>query len=126
MPSLKPSAEFDFGPVLLPGDRVMWPQGTGEPTGLSNVFLRQSPHLPRATVVLGMVTTRTLDVAGEANVDFLCFSGAGNTRRAAALSRNRIVPAQLSAIPGLIRERRIPLEVVMVRARPTADPTVLS
>ena len=35
MAGLPLSSGFDFASVLRPGDHVAWPQGTGEPTGLT-------------------------------------------------------------------------------------------
>lgn len=121
-----PSSQFDFRQIIQPGDHVIWPQGTGEPTGLSAALLRQSGDIPAPTLVLGMLTTKTLDLLPQANVQLLCLNGAANTRHAVAKSRNRVIPAHLSAIPGLLNERRIPVDVALVRARPTQDPNVLS
>lgn len=120
------SSQFDFASVLRDGDHVIWPQGTGEPTGLSAALLAQAATLPPFTLVLGMVTTRTLSAAGEGNPAFLCLNGAAATRKAVALSRGRVVPAHVSALPGLIAERRVPVDVALIRVRPTADPEVLS
>jgi acyl-CoA hydrolase len=126
MRRLRPSSEFDFAKLLAGGEHIAWPQGTGEPTGLSARLIRQLPGLPKVTLVLGMVTTETLDAVAEGQADFLCLNGAANTRRAAALSGNRVVPAHLSSIPGLIASGRIKVDVVLLRARPTDDPDVLS
>ena len=123
---MKPSAEFDFSEVLRAGDHVAWPQGPGEPVGLTQRLMQQQGQLPPVTLVLGMVTSNSLDSLAAANFDYLCFNGAGNARKAAAYSNNRIVPAHVSAIPGLIATRRVPVDVVLIRARPTDDPEVLS
>jgi len=123
---VKPSAEFDFSSVLRAGDHVAWPQGPGEPVGLTHRLMEQQGALPRVTLVLGMVTSKTLDASAAAGFDYLCLNGAGNARKAAAYSGNRIVPAHLSAIPGLIAARRIPVDVALIRARPTDDPGMLS
>lgn len=120
------SAEFDFGRVLQEGDHIAWPQGTGEPTGLSAALMRQADALPKFTLVLGMVTTRTLRAATSPNISYLTFNGAAETRRAAAASGGRVVTAHNSAFHGLILSRRMPVDVALVRLRPTADPNVLS
>jgi acyl-CoA hydrolase len=120
-----PSSEFDFAQVLVAGDHVAWPQGTGEPTGLSARFFAQA-GLPRTTLVLGMVITSVLNRDDLDKHDFLCLNGAANTRKAAALSGDRVIPAHVSAIPGLILSRRIPVDVALIRARPTDDPEVFS
>jgi len=120
------SAGFDFDRVLRSGDHVAWPQGTGEPVGLTRALATQAAHLPPFTAVLGMVTTGTVKALAEAGVSFLCLNGAASTRAAAAASGMRVVPAHVSAIPGLIATRILPVDVVLVRVRPTADPKVLS
>jgi len=126
MSTLPLSSGFDFASILRGGDHIAWPQGTGEPTGLSARLIRQSPALPRVTLVLGMVTTRTLDKLGEGKLEFLCLNGAANTRKAVALSDNRVVPAHVSAIPSLILARRIKVDVALIRVRPTPDPDLLT
>jgi acyl-CoA hydrolase len=126
MRPLASSSEFDFDAVLRAGDHIAWPQGTGEPVGLTGRLVAQGPYLPRTTLVLGMVTTPTLDNATSDAFDFLCLNGAANTRKAAARSGNRVIPAHVSAIPGLILSRRIPVDVALIRVRPTDDPDMLS
>ncbi|VVN70589.1 hypothetical protein PS726_00386 [Pseudomonas fluorescens] len=120
------SSDFDFRSVLKQGDHIAWPQGVGEPTGLTSRLMCQAPELPKVTLVLGMVTSRTLDRAADSGFDFLCLNGAANTRKAAALSANRVIPAHVSAIPGLILSRQIPVDVALIRVRPTATPGVFS
>ena len=120
------SSEFDFARVLRPGDHVIWPQGTGEPTGLSAALMHQADALPPFTLVPGMVITQTLRVAAGANISFLCLNGAAETRRAVAASGGRVLTAHVSALPAMILSRRIPVDVALVRVRPTADPQVLS
>ncbi len=122
---LSPSSEFDFSAVLRDGDHVAWPQGTGEPTGLSARLVSQA-ELPRVTLVLGMVITRVLEREDIGRHGFLCLNGAARSRRAAALSGNRVIPAHVSAVPGLILSRRIPVDVALIRVRPTDDPEVFS
>lgn len=118
------SSQFDFVSTLKAGDHIAWPQGTGEPTGLTGRLTTQQ-GLPICSLVLGMVITPTLDAVGE-QFDYLCLNGAAQTRKAAARSGNRVIPAHVSAIPGLIAGRRIPVDVALIRVRPTDDPDVLS
>jgi acyl-CoA hydrolase len=119
------SSDFDFSSVLLAGDYIAWPQGTGEPIGLTAALVQQAHDLPRTTLVLGMVSSN-LGVRDTSHFDFLCLNGAASTRHAAALSGNRIVPSHVSAIPGLIETGRLPVSVALIRVRPTEDPSVYS
>ncbi|WP_417209729.1 acetyl-CoA hydrolase/transferase family protein [Antarctobacter sp.] len=124
--TLQHSADFDFSTVLQAGDHVMWPQGTGEPTGLSGRLVRSAPDLPPMTLVLGMVTSPTLrEIRGD-TIDFLCLNGAAETRRAVAASKGRVIPAHVSAIPELIRSRRIPVDVALIRVRPVENSYMFS
>lgn len=120
------SSSFDFKQVLREGDYIAWPQGVGEPTGLTSALMQQGPGLPRSTLVLGMVTTRTLAEAESSGFDFLCLNGAAGTRKAAALSKNRVIPAHVSSIPNLILTRRIPVDVALIRVRSTDNPGIYS
>ena len=52
---------FDFRGILRPGDVVAWPQGPGEPTGLSGTLVAQRHDLlPFALLLLGLGATRTV------------------------------------------------------------------
>lgn len=126
MVSAPAAASFDFRNVLKEGDHIAWPQGTGEPTGLTARLMQQGADLPKTTLVLGMTTSHTLDAVDPERFGFLCFNGAAQTRKAAALSQNRVIPAHVSAIPGLINNRHVPIDVALIRLRPTRDPGVLS
>jgi len=120
------SAEFDFSAVVRDGDHIAWPQGTGEPTGLTAALAAATPSLPRYVAMLGMAITATPSKLVEMGAEFLCLNGAAGTRIAAAQPGNRIVPAHVSAVPGLIRARVLPLDVVLIRVKPTSDPSILS
>ncbi|WP_417722650.1 acetyl-CoA hydrolase/transferase family protein [Salipiger sp.] len=126
MPDIPQSADFDFGRVLRDGDHVMWPQGTGEPLGLSGALVRRADDLPPFTLVPGMVVSGTLRAATSAKITYLCLNGAAETRRAVAASGGRVLTAHVSALPEMILSRRIPVDVALVRVRPTADPRVWS
>lgn len=124
MPAAPFSSEFDFAAILRTGDHVIWPQGVGEPTGLTRRLMAQGAALPRVTLVSGMATTDTFGALPEGAFDYLCLNGAARTRKLVALSGNRVVPAHVSAIPGLILSRRLPVDVALIRVRPTKDPEV--
>lgn len=126
MTTLRDSAAFAFERVLREGDHVMWPQGTGEPTGLSAALIAQAEALPPFTLVPGMVVTKTLREAVSPNISYLCLNGAAQTRQAVAASRGRVLTAHVSALPEMILSRRIPVDVALVRVRPTDVKETLS
>lgn len=124
--SLQDSSQFDFRAVLQPGDHIAWPQGTGEPLGLTRALMEQGGTLPPVTLVVGMVTSKTMSHPGAESFSYLALNGAGGARRAVALSGGRVIPGHVSQLPALIGSRRIPVDVALVRVRPTDDPDVLS
>jgi acyl-CoA hydrolase len=126
MAGFVPSSGFDFISCIEHGDHVAWPQGTGEPLGLTSRLFDQASALSRPTLVLGMTTSKTLSRPEAPEFDYLCMNGASDTRRAVALSRNRVIPAHLSAIPDLIINRVIPVDIALIRVRPTGDKNVYS
>lgn len=123
---MKVSGDFDFASCLRSGDHIIWPQGPGEPLGLTRRLMDQAEELPQVTLVVGMVTSATLSHPAADRFDYLCLNGAGSARVATRLSRNRVIPAHVSALPQLLASGRIPVDVVLLRVRPTADPAVFS
>lgn len=120
------ASRFAFVEVLQEGDHVGWPQGTGEPCGLTAALMTQALDLPKVTLVVGMVTTQTLSHVNMASFDYLALNGAGNARLAVRQNGGRVIPAHVSQLPGMFTSRRIPMDVVLVRVRPTDDPHVYS
>lgn len=123
---MRSSGEFDFSAILRGGDHVMWPQGPGEPMGLTQVLMDQAPALPPVTLVVGLTSSHTLSHPEARRFGYLCLNGAGGARNAARLSSNRVVPAHVSSVPGLLASRRIPVDMALARVRPTDDPGMLS
>jgi acetyl-CoA hydrolase len=70
------------------------------------------------------VTSATFDALPQDSFDYLCLNGAAQTRKLTAASSSRVIPAHLSTIPQLILDRRIPVDVALIRVRPTNDPDV--
>lgn len=122
---MRASSDFDFRAIVRAGDHIAWPQAVGEPTGLTKCLSEQAEDIPHATIVVGMTTTPTLATFAP-HFKFLCLNGAGNARIATAQSGNRVIPAHVSAIPGLIRGGRIRVDVALVRVRPTEDAAAYS
>lgn len=120
------ASQFDFRNVLKKGDHVAWPQGTGEPVSLTGRLMEQGPELLPATLVVGMVTTSTLSHPNAQNFNYLALNGAGGARFAVQYSAGRVIPAHVSHLPAMIASRRIPVDIALIRVRPTGDPDVMS
>jgi acyl-CoA hydrolase len=116
------SSTFDFSPHLRDGDVVTWLQGTGEPLGLSNRLVAQRHALPPLELFVGLMSSNTLKPEHADRFRFRLLNGAGTARTLAAANGSRIVPAYVSAVPGLIRSRVIRVDVLLLRVRPHPKP----
>jgi acyl-CoA hydrolase len=119
MPSRSgPSSALDFSPYVRMHDVVTWPQGTGEPLGLTRRLVEQRYDLPPLELFVGMMASETLRPEHADRFRFRGLNGAGTTRALTAANLLDIVPAYVSAVPALIRSRAIRVDVVLLRARP--------
>ena len=116
--SFGPSSALDFARHLRADDVVTWPQGTGEPLGLTQRLVEQRHALPPLELFVGMLSSRTLKPEHVDRFRFRGLNGAGSTRILTAANVLDIVPAHVSAVPGLIRSRAIRVDVVLLRVRP--------
>jgi acetyl-CoA hydrolase len=122
-PAVAPgSSRFDFASILRSGDVVSWPQGTGEPLGLTRALIRQMPGLPEIGLFVGITTSNTLapDAVGRMPVQAL--NGAGSNRRLTAKNLIDVTPVHVSNVPKLLRGGAIKVDVVLIRVRPTPTP----
>src|SRR4051794_20225353 len=98
MPKLRTSSEFDFRRFLRPEDVVTWPQGTGEPLGLTERLVAQRHELPAIELFVGMTTSKTLSPEQADRFRFRVLNGAGSTRKLTVANVADIVPAYVSAV----------------------------
>lgn len=117
-----PSSALDFSPHVRADDVVTWPQGTGEPLGLTRRLVAQRQTLPPLELFIGMMTSRTLQPEHADRFRFRGLNGAGTSRALTAANLLEIVPAYVSAVPALIRSRAIRVDVVLLRVRPHPKP----
>lgn len=121
-----PSSTFDFASVLREGDVISWPQGPGEPLGLTRRLMATRHDLPRARLLLGMLTQSSAGPAVTDRFDVTCLNGAGDARRLTVLPGTRIMPTHVSEMPGLLSSGRLRVDIALVRARLTPEPGVYS
>jgi acetyl-CoA hydrolase len=112
------SSGFDFSAYLRADDVVTWPQGTGEPLGLTGRLVAQRHALPPLEIFVGMTTSNTLLAEHADRFRFRVLNGAGSTRRLTTANVADIVPAYVSAVPGLVRSGAIRVDVVLLRVKP--------
>jgi acyl-CoA hydrolase len=117
-----PSSTLDFSRHVRADDVVTWPQGTGEPLGLTGRLVEQRHALPQLELFVGMMTSSTLSPEHADRFRFRALNGAGTTRRLTAANLADIVPAYVSAVPGLVRSGAIRVDVVLLRAKPHPKP----
>jgi acyl-CoA hydrolase len=117
-----PSSTFDFSAHVRGDDIVTWPQGTGEPLGLTRRLVEQRRALPPLELLVGMLTSNTLSPEHADCFRFRALNGAGTTRRLTAANLADIVPASVSAVPRLVRSGAVRVDVLLLRVRPHPRP----
>jgi acetyl-CoA hydrolase len=116
------SSSLDFSRYLRADDVVTWPQGTGEPLGLTSRLVEQRHTLPPAELFVGMTTSKTLSPEQADRFRFRVLNGAGSTRKLTVANVADIVPAYVSAVPALVRSGAIRVDVVLLRVKPHPKP----
>ncbi|MES2562066.1 MAG: acetyl-CoA hydrolase/transferase C-terminal domain-containing protein [Pseudomonadota bacterium] len=117
-----PSSTLDFCAYLRADDVVTWPQGTGEPLGLTRRLVEQRYALPPVEIFVGMTTSNTLLPEHADRFRFRVLNGAGSTRKLTVANVADIVPAYVSAVPALVRSGAIRVDVVLLRVKPHPTP----
>ena len=116
------SSHFDFSPHVREGDVVTWLQGTGEPLGLSNRLVAQRHALPPLNLFVGLMASHTLKPEHADRFRLRGLNGAGTARTLTAANVLDIIPVYVSAVPGLVRSRVIPVDILLLRVRPHPKP----
>jgi acetyl-CoA hydrolase len=109
--------DFDLAQVLRPGAVVTWPQAAGEPLGLTAQLVVRRHELPPVGLFIGMSTSNTLLPEHADRLTMRGLNGAGTNRRIASAGVLDIIPAPVSAVPGLLRSGAIKVDVAFIRAR---------
>ncbi len=121
-PAMHQSSAFRFDTILRPGDTVAWPQGTGEPRGLTRRLVAQRHQLPPIRLFIGMSASDTLTPACADRFTMQGLNGAGTNRRLTAQGVLDIAPVHVSTVPKLLRSGGIRVDVALIRVRPTGVP----
>jgi len=112
------SSTLDFSAHLRAEDVVTWPQGTGEPLGLTRRLVEQRHALPPLQLFVGMTTSKTLLPEHADCFRFRVLNGAGSTRKLTVGNVADIVPCYVSAVPALVRSGAIRVDVLLLRVKP--------
>ena len=116
------SSALDFNRFLQADDVVTWPQGTGEPLGLTRRLVQQRHELPPVELFIGMTTSSTLSPEQVDRFRFRVLNGAGSTRKLTVGNVADIVPCYVSAVPALVRSGAIRVDVLLLRVKPHPKP----
>lgn len=116
------SSSLDFNRFLQADDVITWPQGTGEPLGLTRRLVQQRHELPPVELFIGMTTSSTLSPEQADRFRFRVLNGAGSTRKLTVGNVADIVPCYVSAVPALVRTGAIRVDVLLLRVKPHPQP----
>jgi acyl-CoA hydrolase/GNAT superfamily N-acetyltransferase len=111
---------FIFGNIR-PGDRIFVGTGCGEPQHLVRSLLEFAKNQPKAFMDAELINIVTLGVAPYTDEKFKdnfrlnSFFIGESTRKAVNRAEADYTPIFLSALPGLIRSGRIPLDVALIQ-----------
>jgi acyl-CoA hydrolase len=109
---------------IRPGDRIFIGTGCGEPQHLVKELLSFVKGHPKACLDAELINIVTLGVAPYTDEKFRynfrlrSFFIGDSTRRAVNKAAADYTPIFLSAVPGLIRSERIPIDMALVQASP--------
>jgi acyl-CoA hydrolase len=109
---------IDLARVLRPGDGVMLGQATSEPQSLAEALVVQRASFPGATLFLGVNYSGIVRPEHADHLRLAAYCGAGANRALADAGVLDIHPHPYSRFAALIRERRIPSDVVLVQVSP--------
>ena len=99
-----PIDRLRFADFVRAEDVIAWPQGPGEPLALTAALVAQGADLAMPTLLFGLTQSDTLRPELGRHFRFRALNGAGNSRK--VTDQAEIVPAHLSALPGLLAAYR--------------------
>jgi acetyl-CoA hydrolase len=109
---------LDLARFIRPGDGIVLGQACAEPQALSRALVAQRPAFSGAGVFLGV---NYAGIIGSEHADHLRLSsycGAGHNRALADAGVLDIHPHPYSRLAALLRERKIPCDVVLIQVSP--------
>lgn len=110
-------SQLRFADYLRPGDVVGWPQGPGEPLGLTETLVAQRAELDVPVLFFGLTQSDTLRPELAAHFGFRALNGAGTSRRVTALAE--IIPCHVSSIPELMYTGHLRVDVALIHVKPS-------
>jgi acetyl-CoA hydrolase len=109
------SEAIDFAHLIREGDTIAWSGAAAEPNHLVGLLNAQLDRMPPCSALIGLGMTETLDaarVAGRMRIRAL--GGAGTSRRFQDVGLD-VLPAHYSAIPDLVAQGVVKVDVVLAQ-----------
>jgi len=110
----------DLAALVRAGDTVAWGGAAAEPTALLAALNAAAPRLPSCRGLANLGLTRTLDatrLAGRMHVAAL--GGAATNRRFQEAGLLDVLPVHYGAMPDLVRDGKVRIDVVLIMLAPT-------
>jgi acetyl-CoA hydrolase len=109
---------FDLSRYIRPGDGIILGQACAEPQSLSEALVAQRGAFPGTSVFLGVNYAGILRPEHADRLKLASYCGAGHNRALADAGVLDIHPHPYSRIAALIRERKIPCDVLLLQVSP--------
>jgi acetyl-CoA hydrolase len=104
--------------AIRPGDGILWGQACAEPQTLVEALLAQRAAQSGCSVFLGINYSGSVRPEHADHLRLSAYCGIGHNRALADAGVLDILPVPYSQLGGLIRDRRIRADVVMVQVSP--------
>ena len=108
----------DLTSVVRPGDGVLWGQACAEPQTLVEQFVGQREAFAGARVFMGSSFSGIVKPEHADHLRLSSYCGTGTNRALADAGVLEILPAPYSQLGALIRNRRLPCDVVLLQVSP--------
>jgi acyl-CoA hydrolase len=105
----------DLASVIRPGDGILWGQACAEPQALVEALVSQRGRLGEVGCFLGSSYSGIVKPEHADRLRLSSYCATGTSRALAEAGVLDILPAPYSQLAGLIRERRIKADVVMIQ-----------
>lgn len=118
MPTEIALENLDFTEFVSPGDTVTWGQASSEPLTLTEKLVAQRASIGRFNAMVGLSLSDTITPEHHDCINIISYGALGTNAPLAASGALQIIPCNYSAIPQLITNKRIAIDVVLVQVSP--------
>jgi acetyl-CoA hydrolase len=105
---------LDFARLIRAGETIGWAGATAEPVFLTRMLDAQAERCPPFRVFFPLTFSDSF-AAGHPHVTVTALGGASAGRRFFADGADHVVPANISDVPGLVADGRLPIDVVLLQ-----------